>query len=67
MADKKIDDKTPRGSPRKPPGGKGDDGAGGSCKGELVHVVREFGGAANMPMLTKTNYMEWSLAMKVKM
>lgn len=33
-----------------------------------MHVVREIvGGAANWPMLTKTNYTQWSLVMKVKM
>jgi hypothetical protein len=56
--------KTPPGSPPKKPG-KGD-GAGGS--GETVRVVREIVGAApNWPKLTKTNYTQWLLVMKVKM
>ncbi|CAO2149527.1 unnamed protein product [Urochloa humidicola] len=61
------DEKTPPGSPKKPFGGNGGDGAGGSGKGEVLRVVREIGGAANWPMLTKTNYTQWSLVMKVKM
>ncbi|CAN6214111.1 unnamed protein product [Urochloa humidicola] len=61
------DEKTPPSSPKKPFGGKGGDGAGGSGKGEVLRVVREIGGAANWPMLTKTNYTQWSLLMKLKM
>ena len=59
-------EKTPPGSPKKPLGGKGVDGAGSSGKGDVVRVVREIGGSANWPMLTKTNYTQWSLVMKVK-
>ncbi|CAN6234641.1 unnamed protein product [Urochloa humidicola] len=55
------------GEDEKTPHGKGGDGAGGSGKGEVVRIIREFGGAANWPMLTKTNYTEWSLVMKIKM
>ncbi|CAN6194253.1 unnamed protein product [Urochloa humidicola] len=61
------DEKTPPSSPKKPFDGKGGDGAGGSGKGEVLRVVREIGGAANWPMLTKTNYTQWSLLMKLKM
>jgi hypothetical protein len=42
------------------------DGAGGS--GETVRVVREIICATpNWPKLTKTNYTQWALVMKVKM
>jgi hypothetical protein len=61
------DKKTPPGSPKKPFGGKGGKDAGGSGKGDVVRVVREIGGSANWPMLTKTNYTQWSLLMKLKM
>ncbi|CAO1946021.1 unnamed protein product [Urochloa humidicola] len=61
------DEKTPPSSSKKPFGGKGGDGAGGSGKGEVLRVVREIGGAVNWPMLTKTNYTQWSLLMKLKM
>ncbi|CAO2146915.1 unnamed protein product [Urochloa humidicola] len=61
------DEKTPPSSPKKPFGGKGGDGAGGSGKGEVLRVVWEIGGAANWPMLSKTNYTQWSLLMKLKM
>ncbi|CAO1942133.1 unnamed protein product [Urochloa humidicola] len=62
------DEKTPPGSPKKPFGGKDGEDAGSSGKGELVRVVREFGGGPpNWPMLTKTNYTQWSLVMKIKM
>jgi len=37
-------EKTPPGSPKKPIGG---DGAGNSGKGEVVRVVREFGGTTS--------------------
>ena len=60
-------EKTPPGSLKKPLGGKGVDGAGSSGKGEVLRVVREIGGSANWPMPTKTNYMQWSLLMKLKM
>ena len=46
-------EKTPPGSPKKPLGG---DGARNSGKGEVVHIVCEFGGTMSWPMLTKTNY-----------
>ena len=49
-------EKTPPGSPKKPLGDKGVDGAGSSGKGEVVRVVREFGRTTSWPMLTKTNY-----------
>ncbi|CAO2045564.1 unnamed protein product [Urochloa humidicola] len=61
------DEKTPPSSPKKPPHGKGADGAGGSGKEEVVRVVREIGGLGNWPMLTKENYTEWALIMKIKM
>nr|CAB3459387.1 unnamed protein product [Digitaria exilis] len=54
---------TPPQSPKNPLKG---DGAGGS--GETVRIVREIGGGlANWPMLTKTNYTQWALVMKLKM
>jgi hypothetical protein len=60
--------KTPPSSPKKPGSGKGDGGVGGSGKEEVVRVVRELGGGtATWPMLTKTNYTQWSLVMKLKM
>ncbi|CAN6181165.1 unnamed protein product [Urochloa humidicola] len=61
------DEKTPPSSPKKPFGGKGGEDAESSGKGEVVRVIREIGGAASWPMLTKTNYTQWSLVMKVKM
>ncbi|CAO2204866.1 unnamed protein product [Urochloa humidicola] len=67
MADEKTGNQTPPGSPKKLLGGKGGDGASGSGKGEVLRVVREIGGAANWPMLTKTNYTQWALLMKLKM
>ncbi|CAN6374469.1 unnamed protein product [Urochloa humidicola] len=60
-------EKTPPSSPKKPFGGKGGEDAGSSGKGDVVRIVREIGGSANWPMLTKTNYMQWSLLMKLKM
>jgi hypothetical protein len=60
-------EKTPPGSPKKPLGGKGGVDTKSSDKGEVLCVVREYGGPANWPMLTKTNYTQWSLVMKVKM
>jgi hypothetical protein len=59
------DVKTPPASPKKPSGSKGGADAKSSGKGEVVHVIREFGGPASM--LTKTNYTQWSLVMKLKM
>ena len=32
-----------------------------------MRVVREFSGTTSWPMLTKTNYTQWLLVMKVKM
>ena len=55
------DEKTPPGSPKKPFRGKGGEDAESSGKGEIVRVVREFGGAPNWPMLTKTNYTAWAI------
>ncbi|CAN6196754.1 unnamed protein product [Urochloa humidicola] len=60
-------EKTPPSSPKKPFGGKGGEDAESSGKGDVVRVVREIGGSANWPMLTKTNYTQWSLLMKLKM
>ncbi|CAO2173598.1 unnamed protein product [Urochloa humidicola] len=65
MAEGKGEDKTPPPSPGKR-GPRFGDGAGGSGGGE-VRVVRDGGGAANWPMLTKSNYTEWALLMKIKM
>jgi hypothetical protein len=61
------DVKTPLGSPKKPSGGKGGYGASGNAKGEIVHVVHEIACVVNWPKLTKTNYTQWSLVMKIKL
>ena len=58
------DEKTPPGSPKTPFGGKGGEDAESSGKGEIVRVVREFGGAPNWPVLTKTNYTAWTIKME---
>lgn len=43
-------------------------GSGGNVRGLVIHhVVKEAGGSANYPVLTKTNYNEWSLLMKIKL
>lgn len=43
-------------------------GSGGSDRGLVIHrVVKEAGGAANYPLLTRTNYNDWSLLMKIKL
>jgi hypothetical protein len=60
-------EKTPPGSLKKLLGGKGGVDSGSSGKGEVLRVVWEYGGPANWPILTKTNYTQWSLVMKVKM
>jgi hypothetical protein len=47
-----------------PPGSGGNNGSDGSGQ----RVVREIGvGPANWPLLTKTNYTEWALIMKIKL
>jgi hypothetical protein len=47
-----------------PPRSGGNNGSGGSGQ----RVVREIGvGPANWPLLTKTNYTEWALIMKIKL
>jgi hypothetical protein len=47
-----------------PPGLGGNNGSGGSGQ----RVVREIGiGPANWPLLTKMNYTEWTLIMKIKL
>jgi hypothetical protein len=47
-----------------PPGSGGNNGSGGSGQ----RVVREIGvGPANWLLLTKTNYTEWALIMKIKL
>jgi hypothetical protein len=47
-----------------PPGSGGNNGSSGSGQ----RVVREIGvGPANWPLLTKTNYTEWALIMKIKL
>jgi hypothetical protein len=51
-------------------GGKGDDGAASGVKeGATVaqRVVREVGGGTAFPVLTKTNYSDWAMLMKVKL
>jgi hypothetical protein len=47
-----------------PPGSGGNNGSGGSGQ----RVVKEIGvGPANWSLLTKTNYTEWALVMKIKL
>jgi hypothetical protein len=47
-----------------PPGSGGSGGSGGSSQ----RVVREVGvRPANWPILTKVNYTEWALIMKIKL
>jgi hypothetical protein len=47
-----------------PPGSGGNNGSGSSGQ----RVVREIGvGPANWPLLTKMNYTEWVLIMKIKL
>jgi hypothetical protein len=41
------------------------DGNGGGGSGQ--RVVREIGGLVNWSLLTKMNYTEWALIMKIKM
>jgi hypothetical protein len=41
------------------------DGNGGDGSGQ--RVVREISGPVNRSLLTKTNYTEWALIMKIKM
>lgn len=53
-----------------PPEGSGDhaSGSGGSDRGLVIHhMVKETGGSMNYPLLTKTNYNDWSLMMKLKL
>jgi hypothetical protein len=52
------------GAGKTPPGSGGNDGSGGSGQ----RVVREVGvGPDNWPILTKVNYREWVLIMKIKL
>jgi hypothetical protein len=52
------------GAGKTPSGSGGNNGSGGSDQ----RVVREIGvGPANWPLLTKTNYTEWALIMKIKL
>jgi hypothetical protein len=47
-----------------PPGSGGNNGSGGSDQ----RVVKQIGvGPANWPLLTKMNYTEWTLIMKIKL
>jgi hypothetical protein len=51
-------------------GGKGDDGAASGAKeGTTVvqRVVREVSGATAFPVLTKNNYSDWAMLMRVKL
>ncbi|BAF28754.2 Os11g0656500 [Oryza sativa Japonica Group] len=43
-------------------------GSGGGDRGLVIHrVVKEGGGSVNYPLLTKTNYNDWALLMKIKL
>jgi hypothetical protein len=44
--------------------GGGGDSSGGSV---VQRVIREVGGGSSYPTLTKTNYSDWALLMKVKL
>jgi hypothetical protein len=44
-------------------GGGGDSSGGGAVQ----RVIREVGGGSSYPTLTKTNYSDWALLMKVKL
>jgi hypothetical protein len=51
-------------------GGKGDgDGASGAKEGGVIvqRIVREVGGGTAFPVLTKTNYTDWAMLMRVKL
>ncbi|CAO2187349.1 unnamed protein product [Urochloa humidicola] len=65
MVDGKEDEKTPPQSPgeRVSKFGDGADGSGG----REVRFVRDVGGSANWLMLTKSNYTDWALLMKIKL
>nr|ABA92214.1 hypothetical protein LOC_Os11g11870 [Oryza sativa Japonica Group] len=43
-------------------------GSGGNDRGLVIHrVVKESGSSTNYPVLTKTNYNDWALLMKIKL
>ena len=43
------------------------DGGDGGSGGVVQRVIREVGGGSSCPTLTKTNYSDWALLMKVKL
>jgi hypothetical protein len=48
-------------------GQRGGGGGDPSVNGTLQQVIREVGGGSSYPTLTKTNYSDWSLLMKVNL
>jgi hypothetical protein len=50
-------------------GGKRSDDDGDTSKDGVViqRVIHEVGGRSSYPVLTKTNYSDWALLMKVKL
>ncbi len=56
-------------SARTPGGSSGRaSGNGGNDRGLVIHrVVKESGSSTNYPVLTKTNYNDWALLMKIKL
>jgi hypothetical protein len=55
-------------TPKSGAGGNGSRGSGViSGGGVLPRVIQEVGGGSSYPTLTKTNYFDWVLLMKVKL
>jgi hypothetical protein len=50
-----------------PPGNHGDTVFASGGSGMVQRVIREVGGGSNYPTLTKMNYPDWALLMKVKL
>jgi hypothetical protein len=48
-------------------GQRGSGGGDPSSGGAVQQVIREVGGGSSYPTLTKTNYSDWALLMKVKL
>jgi hypothetical protein len=50
-----------------PPGNHGNTVSTSSGGGMVQRVIQEVGGGSSYPTLTKTNYPDWALLMKVKL
>jgi hypothetical protein len=48
-------------------GQRGSGGGDPSVSGTVQQVIREVGGGSSYPTLTKTNYSDWPLLMKVNL